>query len=269
MLEKEKKLTTVKSTQIFSPIRGVKDGIIVTKDNRFIMPLEFSPINFMLRNSQEQTGIIKDYASVIKLLPSNVQFKVVCRRADTSGFVQKILDEIPSETNPDCRQLQREQVSLIQNVGNTQAIGRRFFIFIQWENPNSNVMKHITWNDILQYFSVTAERISGAMKRIGNELISPAFDDTYTMSMLYSVMCYGQSMFKSFEEKQNEVFLRYLMSQDEDMDMVYLPTNDIIAPKYINSKNKKFLVVDDVYYAFAYIPSKSYPQMTSGGWMNS
>ena len=61
-----KSLKTVRSTQIFSPIRSVRDGIIVTKNGSFVKLMEFGPINFMLRGSDEQKIIINRFASVIK-----------------------------------------------------------------------------------------------------------------------------------------------------------------------------------------------------------
>ena len=42
------KLKLIQSTQAFSPIREIKDGIICTKSGRYIKLLEFSPVNLSL-----------------------------------------------------------------------------------------------------------------------------------------------------------------------------------------------------------------------------
>ena len=43
-----RKLKQVISCQSFSPISDVRDGIIVTKDGKFVKLMEFSPINYGL-----------------------------------------------------------------------------------------------------------------------------------------------------------------------------------------------------------------------------
>lgn len=63
----------VKTTQNFSPIRDIKDGIIITKDGRFVKVMEFSAINFNLRSAKERATIIDSFAQAIKLLPSFYQ----------------------------------------------------------------------------------------------------------------------------------------------------------------------------------------------------
>ena len=46
----KKKMIQITSTQSFSPIRDVCDGIIVTKTGDFVKIMEISPINFALRS---------------------------------------------------------------------------------------------------------------------------------------------------------------------------------------------------------------------------
>ena len=46
-----RKLKQVISCQSFSPISDVRDGIIVTKDGKFVKLMEFSPINYGLRHN--------------------------------------------------------------------------------------------------------------------------------------------------------------------------------------------------------------------------
>lgn len=48
-----RKLKQVISCQSFSPISDVRDGIIVTKDGKFVKLMEFSPINYGLRSNED------------------------------------------------------------------------------------------------------------------------------------------------------------------------------------------------------------------------
>ena len=85
--DQKKNLKQITSTQAFSPIRDVRDGIVITKDDRFVKIMEFSPINFGLRSHAEQDTIITQFASVIRTMPKTVQFKVISRKTDVERFV--------------------------------------------------------------------------------------------------------------------------------------------------------------------------------------
>ena len=41
----------------------------------------------------------------------------------------------------------------------------------------------------------------------------------------------------------------------------YIPTSDMIAPKYIAVKDSKYIVVDGKYYSFLYLTSEGYPSL--------
>ena len=263
--KKSSKIATLKSTQIFSPIREVRDGIIITKDGDFIKLLEFSSINFMLRNESEKDSIIMQYMSVIKLLPNNVQFKIISRKADITEFIQKISDNMATEPSPNCRRLQRQQIKLIRELGAQQAITRRFVVAFKYEEENKALSQHTEWEDVVSSLNNIAGRIISAMKKIGNECLS---EDTteYTLSLLYSIMSRNQYEDMTLQERITSNVLRYMVETDSDTAPKYLPVNDLICPSYIDSKNSRYLVIDGLYYAFAYVPSSSYPRHAVAGW---
>ena len=94
--ETQKKLQQIQSTQSFSPIREVQEGIICTKDGRFVKLMEFSPINFNLRSASEQSAIISQFAGALRGMPKTLQFKVVSRKSDVTKFLD-ILKEHQNE----------------------------------------------------------------------------------------------------------------------------------------------------------------------------
>jgi hypothetical protein len=49
------------------PIEKVENGIIYTKDHRFVKVVEVVPINFMLRSAREQRNIIYSFVSYLKI----------------------------------------------------------------------------------------------------------------------------------------------------------------------------------------------------------
>ena len=87
----KKDMLKIMSTQMYSPIRDVCDGIILTKDGRYVKIMEFTPVNLALRSGSERDIIISSFAAALKVMPETVQFKVVTRKADTNKFLSQIV----------------------------------------------------------------------------------------------------------------------------------------------------------------------------------
>lgn len=81
----------------YFPITKIENGIIYTKDRRYIKIVEVVPINFLLRSEREQQGIIHSFISYLKISPMRMQFKVLTRRADINRHTENIQREMLSE----------------------------------------------------------------------------------------------------------------------------------------------------------------------------
>lgn len=131
---KQKKLKKITSCQSFSPIKDIRDGIIVTKKGNFVKLMEFAPINFSLRSASERNLIISQYQAAIRTFPRTVQFKVVSRRADVGRYLTGIMSDMEKETNPGTKELMVEQMKMIGDIGAHQGVTRRFFLAFPYEN---------------------------------------------------------------------------------------------------------------------------------------
>ena len=65
---KEQKPACLNPVADYLPIEKVENGIIYTKDHRFVKVVEVVPINFMLRSAREQRNIIYSFRFVPKNL---------------------------------------------------------------------------------------------------------------------------------------------------------------------------------------------------------
>ena len=124
--------------QDYLPIRDLKNGIIETTDDRYIKILEIEPINFTLRSDEEQFNIISSFASWLKISPMRLQFKSITRRADSDKHISMICEELEHEENPQCKELGEDYIGLIKDVGNREALTRRFFLIFQYEAVGRN-----------------------------------------------------------------------------------------------------------------------------------
>ena len=169
-----------------------------------------------------------------------------------------------TETSANCRRLQREQIHLIRDVGSRQAISRRFLVAFKYEQEGS-AAKHTEWEDVVNNLQTIAMRIQSAMHRIGNELVSNDSND-YTLELLYSILCRSQSDRIAFQNRLYQNLARFLAATDAEETLCYMPVNDLICPDLVDTRDSRFVIIDGLYYAFAYVPSASYPKYAQGGW---
>lgn len=266
--EKKQKLLQLTSTQLFSPFRDVKDGIIITKDKRYVKLLEFSPVNFGLRSHSEQDQIIHQFAAAIRTMPTRVQFKVVSRHADSSGFIDKIKADMEQEENEGCRRLQRDQINLISSVSAQQGISRKFYVAFEYEEPLG--VKHSpSFEQVKSQLERETKSIASSMSQCGNELLSRDTSE-YVLEQLYSIMCRREAEERPYGDREFEVISRYVEHYGPSIiNDHYIPINDFICPKSIDAKSSpRYLVIDGLYYMFCYVPSSAYPTRAVGGWLS-
>lgn len=270
-----KKLLHIQSTQGFSPIREVRDGIICTKDERYVKLLEFSPVNFSLRGADEQALIINQFAMVLRTLPDNIHFKVVQQRADVSKVLTVLQDHYNQEENPRCQRLQLEQMRMISEVGANQGVSRRFFLSFEYEPPNWAAKGGVTWDKILQGIEETELSIRASMEACGNECLTPPRSDSWTLETLYTIFSRGQAETTPYSTREFATIAKYAGQPGYDFENhdYILPTNDLICPSLLDdSASPNYIAVQGspdtptLYYTFAYIPGRDYPKACLAGW---
>lgn len=277
MAQNKKKMKVIQSTQSFSPVREIKDGIICTKDGRYVELLEFSPVNFSLRSADEQAQIVNMFAGVLKSLPQAFHFKVVQQRANVQNIINVLRNHYNQEDNARCQRLQLEQMEMLKDAGFRNGVSRRFFMSYEYEEPAFALSAGTNWDKISKDMANTELGIRNAMEACGNECITPVNDSMWTMKTFYSIYSRVEASRMSFRDKQLSTVARYASQQGYDFENhnYVLPTNDLLAPALIDdSASPSYLVVQGgpdsppLYYTFAYIPGKDYPARCLAGWLN-
>lgn len=137
-VSKKQKVEKLEFVQDFLPIKNLSNGIIETVDGRYIKILEIEPINFLLRSDEEQMNIISSFASWLKISPMRLQFKSITRKADSDKHIAMVRKELAEEDNEKCRELSEDYIRLIKDIGNREALTRRFFLVFQYEAVGRN-----------------------------------------------------------------------------------------------------------------------------------
>ena len=135
---KKQKVEKLEFVQDFLPIKNLSNGIIETVDGRYIKILEIEPINFLLRSDEEQANIISSFASWLKISPMRLQFKSITRKADSDKHIAMVRQDLKEEDNEKCKELSEDYIRLIKDIGNREALTRRFFLIFQYEELHRN-----------------------------------------------------------------------------------------------------------------------------------
>ena len=242
------------------PVKDIIDGIVFTKDGRFVKILEVIPINFDLRPEKEQNAIISKFASVLKILPHYAQIKAVSTRPDTSEHIQLIEEDMESETDEGTKKHGEALIELLRETGKSTGVSKRFFLVIPY--VEAAMSARLTTREICAELNQQAARITALLNNCGNAVVADQ-SDYRILSILYQILCRSESSVIPFSKRLKSVNNMYANESG------YIPIADYISPKSIDAmSSNKTLKVDDLYYTFAYIPGKYYPLNVYGGWLS-
>lgn len=250
----------------YLPIEKVANGIVYTKDHRYVKIIEVVPINFLLRSAREQRNIIYSFVSYLKISPVKLQFKVLTRRADINRHLEAIREEMKSETDERCIALQKDYEKLIKQIGSKEAITRRFFIIFQYE-PFTGSNRHNEELDAINALTTAVQTARTYLHQCGNEIVQPDNEDELATEVLYNVLNRKSSLEKPLSVRVNEVIGQYVNAgRQEDLD--HIPATEFMAPERIDYTHSNYVVMDGVYHAYLLIPSRGYRPQVCAGWLS-
>lgn len=247
----------------YLPIREIKNGIIYTKDHRYVKIVEISPINFLLRSAREQQNIIYSFVSFLKISPVKLQFKVLTRRADINRHLETLHREMENETDERCLALQRDYENLIRQIGSREAITRRFFLIFEYEPLAAN--RNNDEGHAIAALETAVQTAQTYLRQCGNELLTPEHPDEMAAEVFYSVLNRRTSVTKSLQVRINEVIGQYLNADRRD-DLDHIPVTEFIAPESIDFTHGNYIVMDGVYHTYLLISSGGYRSQVYAGW---
>ena len=183
--EPEPDLLPVTWVSSYLPIRQVKNGVILTTDNRYIKLIEILPINFLLRSSAEQRNIVMSFMSYLKIAPVKMQFKIISKKADIAEYIEKIREEAAGETDERVRLLQEDYAGLIETLGRKEAVTRRFFLIFEYQSYNNN--KNPAEKDVLLYMRSAVQTAKKYLSQCGNAVLEHENDTRFLVDVLYQI----------------------------------------------------------------------------------
>ena len=263
---KEEKPPCVNPVADYLPIEKIANGIIYTKDHRFVKVVEVVPINFMLRSAREQRNIIYSFVSYLKISPVKLQIKVLTRRADINRHLDTVRREMAQEDNEQCRLMQEDYLDFVQQVGSHEAVTRRFFLIFEYE-PWNNTRRSEQEDEAIQSLQSAVHTASNYLRQCGNEVVVHENEDEFTVDVFYNLLCRNESAVKPLSVRAQEIVAQYL-EKGREGEIDRIPAAEFAAPKSIDFTHGRYLCIDGLYYTYLLVPSDGYKTQVPAGWLS-
>ena len=248
----------------YVPIDKIENGIIYTRDHRYVKVVEVVPVNFLLRSAQEQRSIIYSFISYLKIAPTKVQFKVLTKRADIDRHVETVRKELERETDPHCRLLQEDYLKLIRQLGSREAITRRFFLIFEHE-PLPGTKRGHEEEEAIASLQTVARTAANYLRQCGNTVLTSDDENEATTEILFHILCRKESDEHPFSQKVKQVLAEYIAA-GRSIDSI--PPNEFYAPSTVDFTHGRYICIDGTYYTYLLVPSNGYKAQVPAGWLS-
>ena len=249
----------------YLPIEKIMNGIIYTTDQRYIKILEINPINFLLRSAREQQGIIYSFISYLKISPVKLQIKMISKKADINKHLEQAALELDQETDPHCRELQKDYIQFVKKLSLREAVSRRFFLIFEYEPFNANRKEEE--KDIIAQLETAARTAQTYLFQCGNIVAEHNNEDEFTTDVLYTLLNRSLCVAKPLPDRIREVLDRYV-AENRESETDHIRMNEFIAPESIDFRHANYIVINGVYHSYLMVPSDGYKNLVYPGWLS-
>jgi len=174
------------SVQEWLPVKGIINGAVITKDNRFVKIIEVLPVNFHLKSPHEQQNIIFYFASYLKIAPSNLQIRVITQQLELDGYIAMMKKYRDAEDIEQCREMIEDNIAEVSYIIANEVTSHRFFIVFQYEPYMKG--RNNSPRAIAERLNEEAETARRYLDLCGLEVIDPEYSDNAVLELLYETV---------------------------------------------------------------------------------
>lgn len=256
-----------KYVQDFIPVKNIYNGVVETKDGRFLKLLEIEPVNFSLRSSEEQYDIICSFAGWLKIAPIRLQFKSVTRRADSEKYIKGLRADLASETNENCKNVAEDYISLIEDVGSQDALTRRFFLIFEYE-PERKIDDN-GLESAIGSLAAVEQTARHFFNYCGNSIVEWRNPDYAVAEILYTYFNRRSCISEGFQERLTRIAGDTMLSKGllpgiDDVPKIKI--SQLISPRGIDFTHSDYFIMDGLYFTVLHIKAKGFPSKVSSAW---
>jgi len=131
-----------KPTQDFIPIKEIRDGVIILKDNSTRMILMVSSINFALKSEDEQAALLIQFQTFLNSLEFSTQIFIQSRRLDMRPYLALLKDRLKAQLSDLMRIQIEEYIDFVKGFAeDANIMTKTFFIIIPYARTSISTKK--------------------------------------------------------------------------------------------------------------------------------
>lgn len=284
------------SIQAWLPIKDIVQGVVVTRDKRFVKILELLPVNFYTMSSMDKSAAIEDFTAYLKIAPANLQINVLTQPFDLDGYLKLLRGYLERETNEQCRLMLEESMDYVPQLVEREALTHRFFLSFSYD-PSMKAPDH-TPEAIAAVLNEKAEVARRYLDRCGVAVLEPEYADNFILELFYKLInkhtsqhlrlpdgvfdmlgmvhgVYDEEALKALDtaaaesagKKKRKWFSRKEASPLSRLEAGATTIPDLIAPPDIDTHHPDYLLIDGVCHAYLYISGYGYSTVVGKGWL--
>lgn len=125
--------TKAQSAQAFVPIKEIRNGIVVLKDNSLRSVLLASSLNFALKSEDEQSAIILQFQNLLNSIEFPIQIFVQSRELDIRPYLALLESQLKEQTIDLIKTQTQEYIEFVKGfTENVNIMSKGFFIVIPY-----------------------------------------------------------------------------------------------------------------------------------------
>lgn len=141
---------TGRPTQDFVPVKEIRDGVVILKNNSMRLVLLVSSLNFALKSADEQMAILMQFQNFLNSLDFHIQIFVQSRKLDIRPYLRTLEERVAAQSNDLLKVQTREYIEFIKKFTETVDImSKKFFVVVPYSPPPmSGLQKKGVWGSV-------------------------------------------------------------------------------------------------------------------------
>jgi hypothetical protein len=128
-----------KTTQEFVPIKEIRQGIVVLKDDSMRAIVMASSLNFALKSADEQQSIIFQFQNMLNSLDFSLQIFIQSRKLDIRPYIALLENRLKEQVGDLLKIQTREYIEFIKNfTENSNIMTKSFFLVVPYSPASIN-----------------------------------------------------------------------------------------------------------------------------------
>ena len=257
------------SSQEEIPIKDIRNGLVITNDNRYVGMVEVFPINFEHKTVEEKRRILDSFNNVFQMQWYKFSIKVMSDYTDVKDMVENVVSNSHHLTNDFSRECLNDYINYIYKIGSTKAIVRRYFIF--WEYSGEDGVKAKDFGSIVKTMDEQRHNLIKTLQDCGNSCMEFKMDagnfkyNEFVCEVIYKFFNRKSSLTESFLQRKARIDADFKRFNDLHGTNKSPAMADYLAPKGLYFLNRDFMCEDGMYYTFIGLDGHKFPDSVVGG----